>query len=103
MSAEFFLDTNILVYTFDSKYANKRARARELVESALQNKRGRNQLPSRTGVLERGHTQVLRTDATRCRARLSKSCSGTPVRCISEYRLVRAGHPPARTLALRVL
>ncbi|MGI9336760.1 MAG: PIN domain-containing protein [Gammaproteobacteria bacterium] len=40
MSAEFFLDTNILVYTFDPHRAEKRTRARELVESALQNDAG---------------------------------------------------------------
>jgi predicted nucleic acid-binding protein len=36
MSAEFFLDTNVLVYTFDASAAKKRARARELVQRALE-------------------------------------------------------------------
>lgn len=40
MSVEFFLDTNILVYTFDSKHIDKRSRSRELVEGALQNNTG---------------------------------------------------------------
>ena len=35
MSAEFFLDTNIFVYTFDPVHSDKRTRARELVESAM--------------------------------------------------------------------
>lgn len=35
MSAEFFLDTNVLVYTFDHRHADKRNRARELVQEAL--------------------------------------------------------------------
>ncbi len=36
MSARFFLDTNILVYTFDSREPDKQARAIELVTEALQ-------------------------------------------------------------------
>ncbi len=40
MSAEFFLDTNILVYTFDCEHADKRTRARELVETALESNAG---------------------------------------------------------------
>ena len=40
MSVEFFLDTNILVYTFDSKHNDKRERARSLVEDALQRNAG---------------------------------------------------------------
>lgn len=35
MPAEFFLDTNIFVYTFDRHDAEKRARAQDLVERAL--------------------------------------------------------------------
>ena len=38
MSARAFLDTNVLVYTFDESAGGKRARARELVESALRDK-----------------------------------------------------------------
>jgi predicted nucleic acid-binding protein len=36
MPAEFFLDTNVLVYTFDSSAPAKRTRARELVQDALE-------------------------------------------------------------------
>ena len=36
MPAEFFLDTNVLVYTFDSSAPAKRSRARELVQDALE-------------------------------------------------------------------
>jgi predicted nucleic acid-binding protein len=35
MSARFFLDTNIFVYTFDSEAPGKRERARDLVQIAL--------------------------------------------------------------------
>ena len=35
MSAKYFLDTNIFVYTFDSEAPRKRYRARDLVENAL--------------------------------------------------------------------
>ena len=35
MPAEFFLDTNIFVYTFDRREPDKQARARRLVERAL--------------------------------------------------------------------
>ena len=35
MPAEFFLDTNIFVYTFDRRAPEKQARARALVEQAL--------------------------------------------------------------------
>jgi predicted nucleic acid-binding protein len=35
MRGKFFLDTNILIYTFDEKNAEKRNRARSLVASAL--------------------------------------------------------------------
>ena len=35
MSAEFFLDTNIVVYTFDSGAPKKKRRAQELIEKAL--------------------------------------------------------------------
>lgn len=40
MNAEFFLDTNILVYTFDPRHAEKQVRARELVEWALRAQAG---------------------------------------------------------------
>ncbi len=40
MSAKFFLDTNVLVYTFDTREPVKQARARELVETALSGARG---------------------------------------------------------------
>ena len=35
MPAEFFLDTNVLVYTFDRQEPDKQARSRRLVERAL--------------------------------------------------------------------
>ena len=38
MPADFFLDTNVFVYSFDDASATKRDRARELVESALDGK-----------------------------------------------------------------
>lgn len=40
MSVEFFLDTNILVYTFDTSNAEKQSRARHLVEEALASQQG---------------------------------------------------------------
>ncbi|MCP4657580.1 MAG: PIN domain-containing protein [bacterium] len=40
MSGRFFLDTNVLVYTFDPRDSAKQARARELVEEALGEQRG---------------------------------------------------------------
>ena len=40
MSAEFFLDTNILVYTFDLDDPEKRNRARDLVETGLSSNKG---------------------------------------------------------------
>jgi predicted nucleic acid-binding protein len=40
MPAEFFLDTNVLVYTFDASAPAKRARARELVRRALETGKG---------------------------------------------------------------
>ena len=40
MPAEFFLDTNVLVYTFDASAPAKRARARELVRGALETGEG---------------------------------------------------------------
>ena len=40
MSVEFFLDTNILICTFDETSPAKQARARELVEDALKNRAG---------------------------------------------------------------
>jgi predicted nucleic acid-binding protein len=36
MPADFFLDTNVLIYTFDRRDTAKRARARALVERALE-------------------------------------------------------------------
>ena len=38
MPAEFFLDTNVLVYSFDDSAPEKRNRARELVQTALDGK-----------------------------------------------------------------
>ena len=40
MSAEFFLDTNILIYAFFDQDARKKARCRELHELALEDGRG---------------------------------------------------------------
>ena len=40
MSAKFFLDTNIFVYTFDEENPEKRERARALVAEALSGSRG---------------------------------------------------------------
>ncbi|MCE9588074.1 MAG: PIN domain-containing protein [Verrucomicrobia bacterium] len=40
MSADFFLDTNILVYSFDDGEPAKRDKARELIEQALETRRG---------------------------------------------------------------
>lgn len=40
MSVEFFLDTNVLVYSFMGDPSDKRARAGELIESALADGRG---------------------------------------------------------------
>jgi predicted nucleic acid-binding protein len=40
MSGKFFLDTNILVYTFDDENPEKRDRARALVAEALSESRG---------------------------------------------------------------
>ena len=40
MSAEFFLDTNVLVYTFDRDDLGKQARASGLVERALESGSG---------------------------------------------------------------
>lgn len=40
MSAKFFLDTNILVYTFDNGAPKKQRRAQELVEQALRTQEG---------------------------------------------------------------
>ena len=40
MSDKFFLDTNILVYSFDAKSTKKQARAKELIEQALNNHNG---------------------------------------------------------------
>jgi predicted nucleic acid-binding protein len=40
MNDKFFLDTNILVYTFDDGDSGKRARARELVAEALSESHG---------------------------------------------------------------
>jgi predicted nucleic acid-binding protein len=41
MSAKFFLDTNVLVYTFDGDSPKEKSRAQELVEQALRTMRGR--------------------------------------------------------------
>ena len=60
MPAEFFLDTNILVYTFDATHPAKQARARELVEHALEH---------RTGVISYQVVQELLNVATRKFAR----------------------------------
>lgn len=35
MNAEFFIDTNVLIYTFDTEHRDKQARAQELIETAL--------------------------------------------------------------------
>ncbi len=40
MSAKFFLDTNVVVYTFDSSAPKKRNRAQELIEQALRTREG---------------------------------------------------------------
>ena len=40
MSAKFFLDTNIVVYTFDVKAPKKKRRAQELLEQALRTREG---------------------------------------------------------------
>lgn len=40
MSAKFFLDTNIMVYTFDVRAPKKKERAQELVEQALRTHEG---------------------------------------------------------------
>lgn len=40
MSAEFFLDTNVLVYSFDERAPAKRAKAMELIERALHKREG---------------------------------------------------------------
>lgn len=40
MSAKFFLDTNIVVYTFDAESTQKKRRAQELVEQALRTHEG---------------------------------------------------------------
>jgi predicted nucleic acid-binding protein len=40
MSAKFFLDTNIVVYTFDTRAPKKKRRALELVEQALRTQQG---------------------------------------------------------------
>lgn len=40
MTVEYFLDTNILVYTFDSTAPAKQSAARELVEGALEHQSG---------------------------------------------------------------
>ena len=56
MSVEFFLDTNILVYTFDETSPTKQSRARGLVERALEN---------RSGVISYQVTQEFLNVATR--------------------------------------
>ncbi len=40
MSARYFLDTNIVVYTFDASAVRKKRRAQELMEHALQTQEG---------------------------------------------------------------
>lgn len=40
MSAEFFLDTNVLVYSFEERTPSKRAKAMELIERALYKREG---------------------------------------------------------------
>jgi predicted nucleic acid-binding protein len=40
MSARFFLDTNIFVYTFDSTAAAKSRRAQELIREGIESRRG---------------------------------------------------------------
>ena len=40
MSGRYFLDTDVLVYTFDSPRAKKRDRARDLVSRALRDRQG---------------------------------------------------------------
>jgi predicted nucleic acid-binding protein len=40
MSAEFFMDTNVLVYTSDHGHPEKRALANEIVERAVSSRRG---------------------------------------------------------------
>ncbi len=40
MNAECFIDTNILVYTFDAEHAEKRTRAQAIVQSALRTGNG---------------------------------------------------------------
>lgn len=60
MSAEFFLDTNILVYTFDDTNPTKQKKARDLVEQALEHQ---------TGVISYQVVQELLNVATRKFAR----------------------------------
>ncbi len=40
MGDKFFMDSNILIYTFDSRYPNKQKKARELVANALSTQTG---------------------------------------------------------------
>ena len=40
MSAEFFLDTNLLVYSFEDRESAKQHRAKELIEQALETRGG---------------------------------------------------------------
>jgi predicted nucleic acid-binding protein len=40
MNAEYFLDTNLLVYSFDHSEPAKRDRSRELIENALKTRQG---------------------------------------------------------------
>ena len=40
MSDKFFLDTNIFVYSFDSRHPNKQKQAKDLIELALRDHRG---------------------------------------------------------------
>jgi predicted nucleic acid-binding protein len=40
MNAKYFLDTNIFVYSFDSRYPDKQSRAGELIKTALEDGSG---------------------------------------------------------------
>lgn len=40
MNGDFFLDTNIFIYSLDPKHPAKRATARELIQAALSSRRG---------------------------------------------------------------
>lgn len=40
MSAEFFLDTNLFVYSFDERFPDKQERSQDLIATALETRRG---------------------------------------------------------------